>query len=314
MEKDYCIELRDLVVHFPVRRGLVKAVDHVSVTFEEHQITGIIGESGCGKSVMGMAVLGLLPGYAKVCGEILYGGRNLRELSPKQMRRLRGRQLGLIPQNPGDSLNPVRRIGGQIMEAAALIGVKREEQKKQTADLLLRFGFEKNHLKRVEKAYPLELSGGMQQRALAAMGAASRPKWILADEPSKGLDVELRKQMYDTLRKMKNECVDSMLIITHDITLARNLCDSVAVMYSGQIIEKGKDILQNPKHPYTMGLMESLPENGFKPMRGIAPAPGQDFSGCKFAPRCPWAKAECWKKPPEFYSLDDRIVRCFLYA
>ena len=314
MEKDYCIELRDLVVHFPVRRGLVKAVDHVSVTFEEHQITGIIGESGCGKSVMGMAVLGLLPGYAKVCGEILYGGRNLRELSPKQMRRLRGRQLGLIPQNPGDSLNPVRRIGGQIMEAAALTGVKREEQKKQTADLLLRFGFEKNHLKRVEKAYPLELSGGMQQRALAAMGAASRPKWILADEPSKGLDVELRKQMYDTLRKMKNECVDSMLIITHDIALARNLCDSVAVMYSGQIIEKGKDILQNPKHPYTMGLMESLPENGFKPMRGIAPAPGQDFSGCKFAPRCPWAKAECWKKPPEFYSLDDRIVRCFLYA
>lgn len=314
MEKDYCIELRDLVVHFPVRRGLVKAVDHVSVTFEEHQITGIIGESGCGKSVMGMAVLGLLPGYAKVCGEILYGGRNLRELSPKQMRRLRGRQLGLIPQNPGYSLNPVRRIGGQIMEAAALIGVKREEQKKQTADLLLRFGFEKNHLKRVEKAYPFELSGGMQQRALAAMGAASRPKWILADEPSKGLDVELRKQMYDTLRKMKNECVDSMLIITHDIALARNLCDSVAVMYSGQIIEKGKDILQNPKHPYTMGLMESLPENGFKPMRGIAPAPGQDFSGCKFAPRCPWAKAECWKKPPEFYSLDDRIVRCFLYA
>ena len=314
MEKDYCIELRDLVVHFPVRRGLVKAVDHVSVTFEEHQITGIIGESGCGKSVMGMAVLGLLPGYAKVCGEILYGGRNLRELSPKQMRRLRGRQLGLIPQNPGDSLNPVRRIGGQIMEAAALIGVKREEQKKQTADLLLRFGFEKNHLKRVEKAYPLELSGGMQQRALAAMGANARPKWILADEPSKGLDVELRKQMYDTLRKMKNECVDSMLIITHDITLARNFCDSVAVMYSGQIIEKGKDILQNPKHPYTMGLMESLPENGFKPMRGIAPAPGQDFSGCKFAPRCPWAKAECWKKPPEFYSLDDRIVRCFLYA
>ena len=314
MEKDYCIELRDLVVHFPVRRGLVKAVDHVSVTFEEHQITGIIGESGCGKSVMGMAVLGLLPGYAKVCGEILYGGRNLRELSPKQMRRLRGRQLGLIPQNPGDSLNPVRRIGGQIMEAAALIGVKREEQKKQTADLLLRFGFEKNHLKRVEKAYPLELSGGMQQRALAAMGAASRPKWILADDPSKGMDVELRKQMYDTLRKMKNECVDSMLIITHDIALARNLCDSVAVMYSGQIIEKGKDILQNPKHPYTMGLMESLPENGFKPMRGIAPAPGQDFSGCKFAPRCPWAKAECWKKPPEFYSLDDRIVRCFLYA
>ena len=314
MEKDYCIELRDLVVHFPVRRGLVKAVDHVSVTFEEHQITGIIGESGCGKSVMGMAVLGLLPGYAKVCGEILYGGRNLRELSPKQMRRLRGRQLGLIPQNPGDSLNPVRRIGGQIMEAAALIGVKREEQKKQTADLLLRFGFEKNHLKRVEKAYPLELSGGMQQRALAAMGANARPKWILADEPSKGLDVELRKQMYDTLRKMKNECVDSMLIITHDIALARNLCDSVAVMYSGQIIEKGKDILQNPKHPYTMGLMESLPENGFKPMRGIAPAPGQDFSGCKFAPRCPWAKAECWKKPPEFYSLDDRIVRCFLYA
>ncbi len=314
MEKDYCIELRDLVVHFPVRRGLVKAVDHVSVTFEEHQITGIIGESGCGKSVMGMAVLGLLPGYAKVCGEILYGGRNLRELSPKQMRRLRGRQLGLIPQNPGDSLNPVRRIGGQIMEAAALIGVKREEQKKQTADLLLRFGFEKNHLKRVEKAYPLELSGGMQQRALAAIGATARPKWILADEPSMGLDVELRKQMYDTLRKMKNECVDSMLIITHDIALARNLCDSVAVMYSGQIIEKGKDILQNPKHPYTMGLMESLPENGFKPMRGIAPAPGQDFSGCKFAPRCPWAKAECWKKPPEFYSLDDRIVRCFLYA
>lgn len=314
MGEEACIELKDLVVHFPVRRGFVKAVDHVSVIFESHQMTGIIGESGCGKSVMGMAILGLLPGYAKVSGEIMYGGRNLRELSSKEMRRIRGKELGLIPQNPGDSLNPVRKIGGQVMEAAALTGAGRQERKKQTDGLLSQFGFETQHLARVEKAYPFELSGGMQQRVAAAMGVASRPKWILADEPSKGLDLELRNQMYDTLRKIRNDYVDSMIIITHDIVLARNLCDSVAVMYSGQIIEKGKDILNHPKHPYTIGLMESLPENGFKPMRGIAPAPGQDFTGCKFAPRCPWTKEICTKKQPEFYRTEDRIVRCFRYA
>lgn len=308
------IELRDLTVHFLVSGGAVRAVDHVSYSFRSGRITGIIGESGCGKSVMGAAILGLNPGYAKVSGEILYRDSNLLSLSGRQMRRLRGRELGLIPQNPADSLNPSRRILGQITEAAALTGASRQAQRAQAAELLRQFGFADAELKRVSRAYPFELSGGMQQRVAAAMGVASRPKWIIADEPSKGLDMALRTQMYDTLRKIRDDYVDSMIIITHDLLLARTLCDTVAVMYSGQIVEEGTDVLSNPKHPYTVGLLQSLPENGFRPMKGIAPSPTQQFTGCKFAPRCPYASPRCSETAPAFYHCGDGKVRCYRYA
>lgn len=308
------IELKDLAVYFRVSGGAVRAVDHVSYRFESGKITGIIGESGCGKSVMGSAILGLNPGYARVSGQILYGDMDLLKVSGRKMRRLRGRELGLIPQNPADSLNPSRRSLGQITEAVALTGAPRQARKEQAQAFLSRFGFSKSDLKRVSRAYPFELSGGMQQRVAAAMGVASCPKWMIADEPSKGLDMALRAQMYDTLQKIRDEYVRSMILITHDLILARTLCDTVAVMYSGQIVEEGADVLTQPKHPYTVGLLQSLPENGFQPMKGIAPAPSERFTGCKFAPRCPYASPRCAQAAPEFYPAGTGKVRCFRYA
>ncbi len=308
------IRLENLAVRFPVKGGAVDAVDQVSVTFKSGEITGIIGESGCGKSVLGMAVLGLLPTYAHVSGEIWLGEDNLLKLTPRQMRTIRGRKIGLIAQNPGDSLNPVRKAGGQLMEA---LGLNTREKSCRSADarrLLEDFGFSGEQAVRVLKSYPFQLSGGMQQRTVAAMGIASGASWILADEPSKGLDEKLREQMYETLRKVKKHHANGMLMITHDIVLAETLCDSVAVMYSGQIVEKGNSVIKSPRHPYTKGLIASLPSNGMNAMKGLAPAPGEELKGCKFAPRCPYTLPKCMKKRPEIYKDESGMVRCFLYA
>lgn len=308
------IQLKDLTVYFQVRTGTVRAVDQVSVTFSRGHITGLIGESGCGKSVLGSAILGLNPSYARRSGQILLDRIDLLALRPRQMRVLRGRVLGLIPQDPGNSLDPSRRILGQIAESLALTGLRRPEWRHRAGSLLEQFGFSGEELGRVFKSYPFQLSGGMQQRAAAAMGVASEPEWIIADEPSKGLDMALREQMYQTLRKIRENNVDSMLIITHDLLLAETLCDTLCVMYSGQIVEMGADVLKNPMHPYTQGLLRSLPENGFQCMRGIAPSPGETLPGCKFAPRCPYAVERCLSERPELYSAGTGKARCFLYA
>lgn len=309
-DMDEHLRIEDAVVYFPVRSGTVKAVDHVTATFYAGEITGLIGESGCGKSVLGMAVLGLLPAYAQVEGGVWLEGQNLFALKPGQMRRLRGRKIGLIPQNPADSFNPVRRIKGQIGEGLRIGAVRAGSPE----GLLREFGFGREDADRVARAYPFELSGGMLQRAAAAMGTASQPEWIIADEPSKGLDEALRRQLYQTLLLVKERGAKGMLIITHDLELAATLCDRLAVMYSGEIVETGKNILTDPRHPYTQGLLASLPQNGMQPMKGSAPAPGEQMAGCKFAARCPHAMARCFEQKPEGYPLSDRIVRCFLYA
>lgn len=302
------LRIEDAVVHFKVKNGTVKAVDHVSATFYAGEITGLIGESGCGKSVLGMAILGLLPEYAQVEGSIWLEGDNLLALDSRRMRRLRGRKLGLIPQNPADSFNPVRRIGGQIAE-----GMKAGTEDAVQA-LLTEFGFSGADAARVARSFPFALSGGMLQRAAAAMGTASGAEWILADEPSKGLDSALRRQLYQTLLLVKKRSAKGMIIITHDLELAETLCDSLAVMYGGEIVEMGKHVLTEPRHPYTRGLLESLPQNGMRPMKGSAPSPWESIRGCKFAARCPHASPRCLEERPESYPLPDRTVRCFLYA
>lgn len=310
---DADLRIEDVVVHFQVKNGIVKAVDHVTATFIAGEITGLIGESGCGKSVLGMAILGLLPSYAQTEGRIWLDGKNLLALKPGHLRKLRGRKIGLIPQNPADSFNPVRRIKGQIMEGMQ-VGKREKADTISVKKLLELYGFSPIDADRVSCSYPFELSGGMLQRSAAAMGTASQPEWILADEPSKGLDEALRIQLYDTLARVKERGVKGMMIITHDLELASALCDSVAVMYSGEIVEMGKKILASPRHPYTKGLLASLPQNGMNPMKGSAPAPGDGILGCKFASRCPEAETRCFQEKPDNYPLDDRTVRCFQYA
>lgn len=312
VRKPLDIIIENLNVYFKVAHGYVRAVDDVSVSFKSGQITGLIGESGCGKSVLGLSLLGLLPSYAESSGQIFHQGMDIMQASIEELRLLRGRQIGLIPQNPGDSLNPVRKIWPQLNEILAFLEKDRKKRKLMARELLESFGF--SDPERILSSYPFELSGGMQQRVLSAMGIASSPDWVLADEPSKGLDLELREQVYENLLKVRESGVEGMLLITHDLVMAEKICDQAAIMYSGQIVESGSDLLENPLHPYTRAFLAALPENGLQPLAGQAPAPWEDPPGCKFASRCPKAFDVCFQKRPDQYNLGERKVRCFLYA
>ena len=294
----------------PIYRA-VRAVDHVSTAFKYGEITGIIGESGCGKSVLGMAILGLLPPYAQIEGEIIYQNQDLIKLNDRQIRKIRGRKIGWIPQNPSESLNPVIKIKSQIKESLRLNKERFSKKEHLGISLLESFGF--HDPQRVAVYYPFELSGGMKQRVTSAMGIACSPQWVIADEPTKGLDKALREQTYSTLLSIKEQGVKGMIIITHDIVLAKELCDQVAVMYSGQILEKGPQVIGKPLHPYTKALIASLPENGMNPMPGSAPTPSENFIGCKFAPRCQFWMERCIKESPQAFYKDGGMVRCFLY-
>lgn len=299
--------IEGLSVTFQLRGRNVRAVDGVSVHFPAGQVTGIIGESGCGKSVLGMAVLGLLPPYAKV-----EGGISLDGVSLLGTRRELGTKIGLIPQNPAESLNPARTVQAHLLEALHPLSLRRREAKERSAQLLRDFGFPEPA--RILKAYPHELSGGMQQRVLCAVGSACTPTWMLADEPTKGLDRALRDQVLDTLGSMRNRGVTSMLVITHDLALARGLCQSLAVMYAGQILEMGNGVLEHPLHPYTAAFLNALPEHGFQPIGGIAPRAGQRLPGCPFAPRCPHCQERCTReRPGARWPESQHMVRCFLY-
>ncbi|HWP50511.1 MAG TPA: ABC transporter ATP-binding protein [Clostridia bacterium] len=303
------IEIKDLSVSFMLPGAMVRAVDNVSVRFEEGRITGLIGESGCGKSVLGAAILGLLPPYARVTGDIFLGEYALLEKSAV-MHRLLGAQIGVIPQSPSESLNPARTVAAHIYEAQNPLRLPRQEKKKRAMDLLENFGFER--VERILKAFPHELSGGMQQRVLCAIGSACSPEWILADEPTKGLDRTLCDRAAETLLSLKPRGVKSMLVITHDLELASKLCDTVAVMYSGMIVEMG-DALQNPLHPYTQAFLKALPQNGMNPIAQVLDS-YETIGCCPFAPRCAVSRPMCFKQCPPPFGDDKHWVRCFNYA
>ena len=303
------IEIGSLHVTFRLPKLDVHAVDGVSAVFHEGQVTGLIGESGCGKSVLGLALLGLLPPYARVEGEMRL---NDEALTPARSRAMLGTRIGLIPQNPSESLNPARTVAAHLNEALLPMKLSRRTRDARMRQLLSDFGFDDPSP--ILRAYPHELSGGMQQRVLCAVGAACSPAWMLADEPTKGLDRDLRGQVRETLSGLRERGVKSMLVITHDLPLARSLCDRLAVMYAGQILETGEGVLDEPLHPYTRAFLDALPENGFQAMTGVAPRAGERLPGCPFAPRCAMASAKCSSARPGVYEpVKGRKVRCFLY-
>jgi len=306
------ILMENAVVHFKVASGAVRAVDQVSVRFEAGKITGLIGESGCGKSVLGLSILGLLPSYACFAGDIVYDGLHILSAPQKELRALRGRKIGFIPQSSADSLNPTRRIGSQLDEALRLVEKNAQRRRMRAVELLRGFGFDDPE--RILRAYPFELSGGMQQRALCAIGVCCSPRWVLADEPTKGLDKDLCQQAQEMLRSLHKFGADSMLVITHDLSFAENLCDIVAIMYAGQIVEMGEQVLKNPRHPYTQAYLSALPRNGMHPMAGAPPAPGYELPGCRFASRCPYVVERCRIECPDAYTGEAGMVRCFLHA
>lgn len=296
------LEIKNLSVGFKLPQGVFFAVDNINLVLPKGRFTAIIGESGCGKSVLGQAILNILPSGVVKKGAVFYQGQQVEKVLSA---------FGVIPQNPSASLNPVRKIGRQMQDILDVYAIsdKADSYKKHCLQL---FGLQEGE--RVLAAYPHELSGGMLQRVLCAMAVSSKPAWILADEPTKGLDEKVSAVVRANLLTIKHDLGLSMLIITHDLALAQEVCDNVLVMYAGQILEQNSSLWQQPLHPYTKGFLQALPQNGLQVMPGKAPAPGEVLTGCKFAGRCPHCSTRCLYDQPMLYQVGDAQVRCFLYA
>ena len=304
------LKIQDLCVRFSTPSGEIPAVNHVSLTFSPDTVTGIIGETGSGKSVLGLSILGLLQSNAAVSGQIFLGKRELTALSQRELCQVQGRDIALVAQNPATSLNPSLRVGRQIEEVFRLRGENRAQRRAHTLELLRSMAF--SDPERVARSYPFELSGGMCQRALTAIAVAARPRWLIADEPTKGLDAVVRNQVYDTFRTVREQYRAGFLVITHDLLLARKFCDRIVVMYCGRLLETttARELFEHPRHPYTQGLIASLPHLGMRPMAGFSPAFTHQPAGCVFHPRCPHARERCRLEEPGELCLGEGRVAC----
>lgn len=306
------LKINGLKVYFDSVDGMVKAVDGVNLTITEGETMALLGETGSGKTVLGLAVVRLLPRTALWEGEILYRGKNLLSLSKAAMRLIRGREIAMIMQNPLSSLNPSLTIGEQIAEA---IREHRRVSGKEAwsgAELALeRTGIPAARVRQ----YPHQFSGGMRQRAMIALGLACEPSLLIADEPTKGLDVTVQTQIVRLLKNLPGDqnAAGAMLLITHDLGVAAELANRVAVMYAGKIVETGgvKDVFNKPGHPYTRGLIAAHPGNGLHPIGGHSPSLLDPPAGCGFHPRCPGVRPLCRREAPPLAAITEtRKVRC----
>ncbi|MDI9395607.1 MAG: ABC transporter ATP-binding protein [Euryarchaeota archaeon] len=310
------LSIRNLKSYFVTRDGVVKAVNQVSLDIFENETLGLVGESGCGKTVLALSILRLLSENTVVEGKISFKGNDLLRLNEEGMRDIRGKEIAQIFQNPLSSLNPVLTIGLQVSEPFMLHRGMKLSDAWQSAISMLRAAKIPSPAER-GKEYPHQFSGGMRQRAMISMGLACNPALILADEPTKGLDVTIQSQIIELMRELVKDRKASMLLITHDLAVAAELCDRIAVMYSGEIVEVSeiKDFLSNPGHPYCRGLLRSLPLNGMEPIPGNSPSLIDVPEGCRFHPRCKYAMERCRNEHPEMYEVGNgRKTRCFLYA
>ena len=310
------LDVRNLTVQYTSMGSVIHAVNGISFRLNKGETLALVGETGAGKTSIAKAILRILPDVsAKSGGEVYFQGTDMMKLKEKEMQKIRGKEIALIPQNPTESLNPIRRIGKQLTECMTVHGNKDKELADSRRDeFLRRFGF--SDPDRINRAYSFQLSGGMNQRVISAMGLMNRPKWVIADEPTKGLDAILRRQVYRVLKEISETDTEGMIVITHDIALAGALCDRLMVLYKGSIMEAGetKTILEHPAHPYTKGLIASLPGKGMNPI-GRAVRKKEGNSGCSFYPRCAHAVDACKNgRIPEAELPDGRKVRCVRYA
>lgn len=313
-ENSKLLEVSGLFISFKYNTSRLNIVRNVNLSIQRKETIALIGESGSGKSMVGMAILRLLPTIAQTSGKILFEGKDLNELSEQEMEKIRGKEISWIPQNPGNALNPIMKVGDQILEAIEKhLGTDERKAMKIAEDL-----FQELDLLPPEKRlkeYPFQYSGGMKQRALIALGLALKPKLVIADEPTKGIDRIKLCYLVNLFEKIKKEC--AMLVITHDLFLAEKVADKVAVMYFGEIVEKSDvtSFFDLQLHPYSKGLMESLPSHGLKPIRGTTPSYMFPPKGCSFHPRCDYRLEICDKLEPPTVSVDKhREVKCWLYA
>jgi len=309
------LSIQNLNVHFHTEDGAVRAVNGIDLDIEEGEKLGLIGETGCGKTVLGMAILRLLSENTTIKGRILYKGKDLLTMSDREIRRIRGKEIAMIFQNPLSSMNPVLTVGTQVAEPVELHQhLKKQDAMQKVIEMIKSVKIPSPHER--AKEYPHEFSGGMRQRAMIAMGLICMPSLIIADEPTTGLDVTIQAQIVELMSEMLRDSGTSMLLITHDLAVAAELCDYIAMMYPGEIVEYAsiRDLFKDPKHPYTMGFLDSLPGRGLKPIAGLSPSLINLPVGCKFHPRCSFATKRCKNNRPELIEVGKKhYVRCFLY-
>ena len=316
------LEVRGLKVRFATDDGIVNAVDGVDFTLDRGRVLGVVGESGSGKSVTAMTILGLTrSANARFEGEVVYKGRNLLTMSEEQLRDVRGNEIAMIFQDPMTSLNPVYKVGDQIVEAITTHeNVDKRQARSRTVDLLKQVGIP-NPERRVDD-YPHHFSGGMRQRAMIAMALACNPDVLIADEPTTALDVTIQAQIIELIDRLKDDFNSAVILITHDLGVVAEIADEIVVMYAGRVVERGgkRDVFYDPQMPYTWGLLGSIPRlDRPKPERlaSIKGAPPSLLNlprGCRFRPRCPHAFDKCMQEP----ELENRVEtpghldRCWL--
>lgn len=322
MEK--LLDIKNLKTYFYTEDGVVPAVDGVSFYVKPGETLGIVGESGCGKSVTSLSAMRLIPnppGKILEGSEINFDGMNLMGLSEKEMRKIRGNEISMIFQEPMTSLNPVLKIGGQLSEVLILHQkMSKSNARDKAVNMLKLVGIPRPE--KIIDEYPHILSGGMRQRAMIAMALACNPKLLIADEPTTALDVTVQAQILELMRELKEKINSSIMLITHNLGVVAETCDRIIVMYAGKIVEEGdvKSIFDDPLHPYTKGLLDSIPSLEVKQKKldsipGVVPNPLNMPKGCRFSPRCSRAMKICREKEPDTFVLgDERKVSCFLYS
>ena len=321
----HLLEVRNLQTHFPTRAGLVRAVDGVSFHLDRGELLGLVGESGCGKSMTALSVMRLISPPGKIVnGEILFDGKDLLKLSDSQMREMRGDDIAMIFQDPMTSLNPVFTVGEQIAEALRLHRkLSRSEARKATIEAMREVAIPDPG--RRADDYPHQLSGGMRQRVMIAMALACNPRLLIADEPTTALDVTIQAQILELLDELRKQRELAVLLITHDLGVVAEVADRVAVMYTGRIVEESPvdELFARPKHPYTEGLLRSVPKltsaaliksERLETIEGVVPRPTDLPPGCHFAPRCRHRMPRCTAEEIPLYQLEGNVeVRCVLY-
>ncbi len=321
----HLLEVKNLQTHFPTRAGLVKAVNDVSFYINEGELVGLVGESGCGKSITALSVMRLIASPGKIVGgEILFKGENLLQFSDDKMRELRGNDIAMIFQDPMTSLNPVYTVGEQIAEALRLHrNLNKKDAWSEAIEAMKEVSIP-DPSRRVND-YPHQLSGGMRQRVMIAMALACNPELLIADEPTTALDVTIQAQILELLDNLRQTRKLAVLLITHDLGVVAEVANRVCVMYTGRIVEESgvEEIFRKPKHPYTEGLLKSVPklrefgnekQTRLSTIQGTVPSPTNLPTGCHFAPRCPYRFERCAHDPMPLFELENNVkARCVLY-
>ena len=313
------LTLENLSIQYKVKDGYLSAVNGISCTINKGEVFAIVGESGCGKSTVAHSIMKLLPGNnAEVSGKIDFKGKNLLDFNEEEIEKIRGKEIGMIFQNPLDSLNPVYTVGAQVAEAIELDHVSREDAWKKVIEL-----FKSVKMPDAEErahSFPHELSGGMRQRVMIAMMISRNPDLLIADEPTTALDVTIEAQILEIMRELKEKNNTAIMLITHNFGLVAEIADRIGIMYAGEMVEIGDvyEIFENPKHPYTKLLMQALPrktkaESRLKTISGSVPRITEIKNECRFSNRCPYAEEICHTQvPPVVQVADDHMCRCHL--